>query len=102
MGRSKSGNVVYLARELESGRVVAMKLARTAGAADGDFNLEVVQTLDGSMPGLENKCPECKALLPDWDRFCFRCGADLSGSGATPGATESTQLLEAVKEATAG
>jgi TPR repeat protein len=102
MGRSKSGNVVYLARELESGHLVAMKLSRTVGASEGEFNHEVVKTLDGSMPGLENKCPECKALLPDWDRFCFRCGADLSGSGATPGAAESNQLLEAVKEATAG
>ncbi|MHB1328443.1 MAG: PEGA domain-containing protein, partial [Gemmatimonadales bacterium] len=101
MGRSKSGNVVYLARELESGNLVAMKLSRIAGAPD-EFNLEVVRTLDGSVPGLESKCPECKGVLPDWDRFCFRCGADLSGVGFTPANDEGAEILAAVKEATAG
>lgn len=101
MGRSKSGNVVYLARELETGNLVAMKLSRDAGAPD-EFTLEVVRTLDGSVPGLESKCPECKGLLPDWDRFCFRCGADLSVVGFTPGDDEGAEILAAVKEATAG
>lgn len=103
MGRSKSGNVVYLARELESGNLVAMKLARVKDAQNADeFNLEVVKTLDGALPGLESKCPECKAVLPDWDRFCFKCGADLSGAGHNPSADEAAQLLAAVKEATVG
>ncbi|MBX3145438.1 MAG: SEL1-like repeat protein [Gemmatimonadales bacterium] len=101
MGRSKSGNVVYLARELEGGNLVAMKLSREAGAPD-EFNLEVVRTLDGSVPGLESKCPECKGTLPDWDRFCFRCGADLSVVGFTPPDDEGAEILAAVKEATAG
>ncbi len=101
LGRSTSGNVVYLGRELESGHLVALKLSRAQGQTD-EFDLEVVRTLDESLPGLENKCPECKAVLPDWDRFCFQCGADLAGAGVTPGAEESAQLLAAVKEATAG
>ncbi len=99
MGRSRSGNVVYLARELESGSLVAMKLTRAGG---DEFTLEVVKTLDGAVPGLENKCPECRSVLPDLDRFCFRCGADLSAVGFTPGVEEANQLLEAVREATAG
>ncbi|MDX2057423.1 MAG: hypothetical protein SFV24_06445, partial [Gemmatimonadales bacterium] len=61
LGRSRSGNVVYLARELESGHLVAMKLTRTQG---DEFTLEVVKTLDGAVPGLENKCPECRSVLP--------------------------------------
>ncbi|MGE0441387.1 MAG: PEGA domain-containing protein [Gemmatimonadales bacterium] len=99
MGRSKSGNVVYLAREIESGNLVAMKLSRTGG---NDFNLEVVRTLDSSVPGLESTCPECRNVLRDWDRFCFKCGADLSANQFSTEPDEAAQLLDAVREATAG
>ncbi len=99
MGRSKSGNVVYLAREIATEHLVAMKLSRLGGE---EFSLEVVKTLDGTIPGLESKCPECKAVLPDLDRFCIKCGADLTGVGVSPGADDATQMLEAVKAATAG
>lgn len=99
MGRSRSGNVVYLARELESAHLVALKLTRSGGT--NEYALEVVRTLDSAVPGLESSCPECKAVLPDWDRFCFQCGADLSTGGA-PSVEETGALLDAVKEATAG
>ncbi len=99
MGRSKSGNVVYLAREITTEHLVAMKLSRLGGE---EFSLEVVKTLDGTVPGLESKCPECKAVLPDLDRFCIKCGADLTGVGVSPGADDAAQMLEAVKAATAG
>jgi TPR repeat protein len=100
MGRSKSGNVVYLAREVETGHLVALKLTR--GGAGEEYSLEVVRTLDSMIPGLESKCPECKTVLPDWDRFCFHCGADLSAGPSAPTADEVGDLLAAVKEATAG
>jgi TPR repeat protein len=102
MGRSKSGNVVYLAREVASGHLVAMKLSRMSRSGDREFSLEVVRTLDDSVPGLENQCPQCKALLADWGRFCTRCGADLSSANANPSASETIQLVDAVKQATAG
>jgi TPR repeat protein len=102
IGRSKSGNVVYLAREIESGHLVALKLSRVQGAAGEEFDLNVVRTLDTTLPGLESRCPECRETLPDWDRFCFRCGADLSGAAFAPSADEAASLLEAVKAATVG
>jgi len=98
MGRSQSGNVVYLARELDTQHLVALKLTRTA---NNEYALEVLRTLDSNVPGLESSCPECNAVLPDWDRFCFQCGADLSRSTATVSPDEADQLLEAVREATA-
>jgi hypothetical protein len=97
IGRSKSGNVVYLAREIESSHLVALKLSRAQGAAGEEFDLNVVRTLDTTLPGLESRCPECRETLPDWDRFCFRCGADLSGAAFAPSADEAASLLEAVK-----
>ncbi len=103
IGRSKSGSIIYLAREMETGHLVALKLQRNQDATDGeDYTLSVVRTLDATLPGLESKCPECKSILPDWDRFCFRCGADLSSASFNPGVKEAAELLEAVKEATAG
>ncbi len=103
MGRSKSGNVVYLARENETTHLVVLKLQRNpSGAAGDDYTLEVVRTLDGSLPGVESRCPECKAELSDWERFCYRCGADLSGGVQAPSAEDKAGLLEAVKEATSG
>jgi TPR repeat protein len=100
MGRSRSGNVVYLAREVETGHLVALKLTR--GGSNEEYALEVVRTLDSTVPGLESSCPECKTVLPDWDRFCFNCGADLTAGPAAPTADEVGDLLAAVKEATAG
>ena len=103
MGRSKSGNVVYLARELDTANLVVLKLQRNvSGAAGEEYTLEVVRTLDGSLPGVESKCPECQAVLSDWERFCYRCGADLSGGAQAPNAEESAGLIDAVREATAG
>lgn len=98
MGRSTHGNVVYLARELESGHLVALKLTRSGTA---EYALDVVRTLDTTVPGLESSCPQCRAVLPDWDRFCFRCGADLSATDAAASEGDSGALLAAVKEATA-
>lgn len=100
MGRSASGNVVYLARELETTHLVVMKLTRTAGGSE--YALDVVRTLDSAVPGLESSCPECRAVLPDWDRFCFHCGADLTAGPPAAGPEEAAELLEAVREATAG
>ena len=102
IGRSKSGNVVYLAKELESGNLVAMKLSRVAGAAAEEFNLEVVDTLDQAVPGLESKCPDCGTVLPDWEQFCLRCGADLARTGFSGDVAARAQLLEGVRSATAG
>lgn len=102
IGRSKSGNVVYLAKELESSNLVAMKLSRVAGAAAEEFNLEVVDTLDQAVPGLESKCPDCGTVLPDWEQFCLRCGADLARTGFSGDVAARAQLLEGVRSATAG
>ena len=53
MGRGKKGSVVYLARDLSTQRLVALKLFHEG---QDEYTLEVVQQLDGTVPALEGAC----------------------------------------------
>ncbi len=101
IGRGNDGTIVYLARDMQSKRLVALKLQRDASLAD-EFSLEMIKHLEGTMPGLESRCSSCGKSLTGWARFCTFCGADLSGAPAAQDAAERQSLLSAVKEAVAG
>src|SRR5687767_12809967 len=81
LGRGDGGRIVYLARELASGRLVALQLTpsgtRTVGGEDYWF--EILRTLDASVPAVESNCPRCAKSLGGWGRFCRHCGVDLGG-----------------------
>jgi TPR repeat protein len=96
MGRGERGSVVYLARERESQKLVALKL-RPDG---GEYELSVVRELDASVPAMGNKCPSCKVDLVGWGRFCSHCGKDLSGTRSGEASRE--ELLKAVQGAAEG
>ncbi|UCH35069.1 MAG: PEGA domain-containing protein, partial [Armatimonadota bacterium] len=98
MGRGQRGAIVYLARDLSSERLVALRLEQ--GEAPDEFTLEVVKQLDSSMPAVESSCPKCGAPQRGWGRFCPQCGSDLSGLSAELHSSE--ELLQAVKDASAG
>lgn len=100
LGRGDRGKVVYLAREVASGHLVALQLLPATDAA-GDLWLEVVRKLDASVPSVEGACPRCGKAVVGWGRFCGHCGADLSGvAGAAAGRGAATDaLLRVVKEA---
>lgn len=101
IGRGNDGTIVYLARDVQSKRLVALKLQRDPSLAD-EFSLEMIKHLEGTMPGLESRCSSCGKSLTGWARFCTFCGADLSGAPTAPDAAERQSLLSAVKEAVAG
>jgi hypothetical protein len=94
MGRGKKGSVVYLARDLSTERLVALKLFHEG---HDEYTLEVVQQLDGTVPALEGACARCGKQQEGWGRYCWNCGADLSGIGGT--GASSADLLDAVVEA---
>ena len=96
MGRGERGSVVYLSRERESQKLVALKL-RPDG---GEYELSVVRELDASVPAMGNKCPSCKVELVGWGRFCSHCGKDLSGTRSGEASRE--ELLKAVQGAAEG
>jgi TPR repeat protein len=96
MGRGERGSVVYLSRERQSQKLVALKL-RPDG---GEYELSVVRELDASVPAMGNKCPSCKVDLVGWGRFCSHCGKDLSGTRSGEASRE--ELLKAVQGAAEG
>jgi hypothetical protein len=85
LGLGRGGAPVYLARELVTDTLVALKLPPlTADTEAREFGLEVVRQIDSSLPAIETRCSQCGSLLRQWARFCTRCGRDISG--IVPGA----------------
>src|SRR5215831_16445228 len=99
LGR-RGKTVVYLAREAQTTLLVALRLQPAPGAPEnsGDFALDVVRQLDGSLPATKVSCPHCSRELESWGRYCSRCGADLAGVIAQGG----DEMLSAVKDAARG
>src|SRR6266571_8151824 len=99
IGRSQGGAVAYLARDRHDKKLVALRLTR--GASD-EYLLEVAKQLDATVPAPGTGCPRCDAPLRSWGRYCTQCGLDL-WTGPSLGHTASKDdVLEAVKQATAG
>lgn len=76
MGRGVAGTIMYLARELDSARLVVLRLDPVQGG-DGAV-LTVLYEVSASMPGGNSPCPECGAAAVGWGRYCATCGADLA------------------------
>jgi hypothetical protein len=99
IARSQEGAIAYLARDRHDKKLVALRL--TPGASD-EYLLEVAKQLDASVPAPGTGCPRCGAPLRSWGRFCTKCGLDL-WTAPSLGPTGTTEdMLEAVKQATAG
>jgi hypothetical protein len=96
------GWIAYLAAAPRDGALAILLLHETPD--DGQFDLQVVQDLDGSLPVGRTSCPACGAAADGWPRFCGACRRDLSGiaaDAAVPGSSPA-ELLQAVREASAG
>ncbi|HEU6452456.1 MAG TPA: hypothetical protein VFT57_13625 [Gemmatimonadaceae bacterium] len=76
MGRGVAGTIMYLARELGSGRLVILRLD-PAQSSEGSV-LSVLHEVSATMPGGSSPCPECGAAAVGWGRYCATCGADLA------------------------
>ena len=94
MGRDGGGRVIYLARDLRSSALVALRL----DGAEGDYVLDVARTLDATVGrALSATCSRCGALLVGGGKFCPQCGADVAQAVAAAGSRE--ELLDAVQSA---
>jgi len=104
LGRGTGGRMVYLAREIASGRLVALQLTPTGSKTVGgeDYWFEILRTLDADVPAPESDCPRCGKPLGGWGRYCRHCGADLGR--IAPGVRSDTadDLLRDVRAAARG
>ena len=100
LGRGDRGTVVYLARELASGSLVALRLDRGV-ASEADYELTVLPHLDETVPSAGSACPYCGNHVRDWARFCPHCGRDISGESEANSGFNTQQLLEAVRASAA-
>ncbi len=101
LGVDEHAIMLYLAREATTGLLVGLSV--TQSDTDGaEYAVEVRRTLGESVAVEGSVCPECNTTLPDLERFCFQCGADLSGVVAADGTPESSRVLAALAAATAG
>jgi hypothetical protein len=88
IGIGRSGAPVYLARELVTGNLVALRLPPlVAGTEARESGLEIVRQIDASLPEIVASCAHCGAKVRQWARFCTRCGRDISGLDPSAGQT---------------
>ncbi len=104
LGRESETDIWFLARDLETKKLVALRLQAPAdpGTAGGkpEYDLDVARELDASVSVGMGECPNCSTKLRRWARFCTWCGADLSDSKAMPSSPgQRDALLKQVQEA---
>jgi hypothetical protein len=64
LGIGTSGAPVYLARELVTDNLVAIRLPPlVSGNESQEYGLEVVRQIDGSLPEIDGRCPHCSAKV---------------------------------------
>ena len=94
LGRDAGGHIIYLARDLESAALVALRL----DGAEGEYVLDVARTLDAAVGrAVGSGCERCGAALVRGAKFCSQCGADIAPPAASSASRE--ELLDAVKAA---
>ena len=101
LGRTADSTIVYLARRLEGETLVALRLVRLPDNKH-EFELDILEELDSSLPAPPAKCPQCQGDLRGWGRFCTKCGADLSGVDTEGGVETPTGRMRAVQQAAGG
>jgi hypothetical protein len=103
LGLGAGGAPVYLARELVTDSLVALRLPPLVSGNDGqEYGLEVVRQIDPSLPEIETRCSHCGATLRQWARFCSKCGRDVSGLAPSAAGQTRDQLRALARETAAG
>src|SRR6185503_14304839 len=102
LGLGSGGAPVYLARELLTDNLIALRLPPlVSGNESQEYGLEVVRQLDASLPEIETRCSHCGATLRQWARFCSKCGRDISGLAPSSSGQTRDQLRALAREAAA-
>jgi len=100
LGLGPGGAPVYLAREMVTDNMVALRLPPLVSDAGAqEYGLEVVRQIDASLPAIETTCSNCGASLREWSAFCPRCGHGVSGIAPSPTGQTRKELRALVQRA---
>ena len=103
LGWGSGGAPVYLARELLTDNLVALRLPPLVAGNEGqEYGLEVVRQIDSTLPDIETRCSHCGTTLRQWSRFCSNCGRDISGISPAASGQTREQLRKLAQETAAG
>jgi eukaryotic-like serine/threonine-protein kinase len=82
MGREGDKAVAFLARDNNTGRLVALKVANDGVQRPGsELALSIRRALDSTVPAQAETCVSCGAAMKSWARFCAICNRDQAGRG---------------------
>ena len=95
IGRGHDSTVVYLARDIQAFKLIALKLSPSLIDPD-EYVLDVINELDSTVPSIDNPCHKCGSSLQKWGRFCPKCGVDLYNTDEQKWTAE--ELRDAVQE----
>jgi hypothetical protein len=103
LGFGRGDAPVYLARELVTDNLVALRLPPISSGNDAqEYGLEVVRQIDQTLPEVETRCSHCGRTLHQWARFCTKCGRDISGIAPSTSGKTRDQLRGLARAAAAG
>ena len=103
LGFGRGDAPVYLARELVTDNLVALRLPPISSGNDAqEYGLEVVRQIDQTLPEVETRCSHCGRTLHQWARFCTKCGRDISGIAPSTSGKTRDQLRALARAASAG
>jgi eukaryotic-like serine/threonine-protein kinase len=91
------GADVWLARERQTGELVAVRLD-PARPGSPPPQPAVLRNLGPGVPAVERACPLCRQPISDWRRFCGHCGTDVAGLGASGSGAGDLDLLRGEAE----
>jgi serine/threonine protein kinase len=82
MGRDGDQAVAFLARENNTGGLVALKVEKEqVHRQDAELSLSIRRALDGTVPAHEETCVFCGSMMKSWARFCPNCTRDQAARG---------------------
>jgi eukaryotic-like serine/threonine-protein kinase len=103
LGRDEAGAPVYLAREVATDQLVALRPPPDAAQAGSSGDAPaVIRSLGSAVPAGVRRCHICDGTITDWRAYCSRCGTDVTGRDLLASAGDSAAEVARLVQESAG